>query len=113
MPAARILKRPQSENLYCPRERRRAQQHSRLAYLTQYQPNPKSLSFSVRALFRPNRPPTWRAVFQFTNLRNLTPFTKPSIRKIDQVLDPPELIRGSGIPVIGIFPTTIPTFTST
>ena len=50
---------------------------------------------------------------QFTNLRNLTLFTNPSIRKTDHVFDPPELIRGSGIPAIGIRPTTIPTLTST
>jgi hypothetical protein len=52
-------------------------------------------------------------VSQFTNLRNLTLFTKPSIRNTDHVLDPPELISGRGIPVIGIRPTTIPTLTNT
>src|SRR5947209_7307960 len=51
--------------------------------------------------------------YQFTNLRNLTLFTKPNIRKIDHVFEPPELIKGNGIPVIGILPITIPTFTNT
>ena len=50
---------------------------------------------------------------QFTNRRNRTLFTSPSIKNIESVLDPPELINGSGIPVTGIRPTTIPTFTNT
>ena len=50
---------------------------------------------------------------QLTNLLNLTPFTSPSIKKIDHVFEPPELMSGSGIPVTGIRPTTIPTFTNT
>jgi len=50
---------------------------------------------------------------QFKNRRSLTLFTRPSIRKTDQVLEPPKLISGSGMPVTGMRPTTIPTFTST
>ena len=50
---------------------------------------------------------------QFTNRRNRTLFTSPSIKNIESVLDPPELINGSGMPVTGIRPTTIPTFTNT
>ena len=50
---------------------------------------------------------------QCANLLVLTLFTRPSIRKTDQVFDPPELIRGSGMPVTGIRPTTMPTFTRT
>lgn len=49
---------------------------------------------------------------QFTNRRSLTLWTRPSIRKVDSVLEPPALISGSGIPVIGMRPTTIPIFTS-
>ena len=52
-------------------------------------------------------------LLQFTNLLNLTLLTRPSIRNTDQVFEPPELINGSGIPVIGIRPITIPTFTNT
>jgi hypothetical protein len=75
-------------------------------------PNPKSFVSQFDPIVEP-APLSGGAAIQFTNLRNLTPFTKPSIKKIDQVLEPPELISGSGIPVIGIFPTTIPTFTNT
>ena len=50
---------------------------------------------------------------QFTNRRSRTLFTSPSIKKIDRILDPPALISGSGTPVTGILPTTIPTFTNT
>ena len=50
---------------------------------------------------------------QFTNLRSRTLLTKPSIRNIDKILEPPALISGSGMPVTGIRPTTIPTLTST
>jgi hypothetical protein len=48
-----------------------------------------------------------------TNLRSRTLLTSPSIMKFDNTLEPPALIKGSGIPVTGIRPTTIPTFTST
>jgi len=50
---------------------------------------------------------------QFTNRRSRTLFTSPSIKNIATISDPPELISGSGIPVTGIRPTTIPTFTKT
>jgi hypothetical protein len=50
---------------------------------------------------------------QFTNRRSRTLFTSPSIKNIATIFDPPELISGSGMPVTGIRPTTIPTFTST
>ena len=36
-------------------------------------------------------------------------FTSPSAKKLVQILEPPELIKGSGIPVTGIKPATIPT----
>ena len=49
---------------------------------------------------------------QLTNRRSRTMFTSPSIRNVDKVLDPPELISGNGMPVTGILPTTIPTFTN-
>lgn len=50
---------------------------------------------------------------QFTKRRNRTLFTSPSIRNIDNMLDPPALISGKGMPVTGMRPTTIPTFTRT
>jgi len=50
---------------------------------------------------------------QFTNRRSRTLFTSPSIKNIATIFDPPELISGRGIPVTGILPTTIPTFTNT
>ena len=50
---------------------------------------------------------------QFTNRRSRTLFTSPSIKNIATIFDPPELISGSGMPVTGIRPTTIPTFTNT
>jgi hypothetical protein len=50
---------------------------------------------------------------QFTNRRSRTLFTSPSIKNIATIFDPPELISGSGMPVTGIRPTTIPTFTKT
>jgi hypothetical protein len=60
--------------------------------------------------------PSWEAAaprpLQFTNRRSRTLFTSPSIKKIDKMFDPPALMRGSGIPVTGMRPTTIPTFTN-
>src|SRR5581483_10249530 len=64
--------------------------------------NPRS--FSKPAVSRP---------LQFTNRRSRTLFTSPSIKNTATIFDPPELISGSGIPVTGILPTTIPTFTNT
>jgi hypothetical protein len=49
---------------------------------------------------------------QLTNRRSRTLFTSPSIKNIATIFDPPELISGSGMPVTGILPTTIPTFTN-
>jgi hypothetical protein len=51
--------------------------------------------------------------FQFTNRRSRTLFTSPSIKNIATIFEPPELISGRGMPVTGIRPTTIPTFTNT
>lgn len=48
-----------------------------------------------------------------TERLSLTLFTRPNIKKTESTLDPPELMRGRGMPVTGIRPTTIPTFTST
>jgi hypothetical protein len=50
---------------------------------------------------------------QLTNRRSRTLLTSPSIKKNATMFDPPELISGRGIPVTGILPTTIPTFTKT
>jgi hypothetical protein len=50
-------------------------------------------------------------LLQFTNLRSRMLFTSPSSMKFDKIADPPALIKGRGIPVTGIRPTTIPTFT--
>lgn len=55
---------------------------------------------------------TIRAPIQFTNRRSRTLFTSPSIRNTEKIFEPPELINGRGIPVTGIRPTTIPTFTN-
>jgi hypothetical protein len=38
---------------------------------------------------------------------------RPNIKNTERIFEPPELIRGNGIPVTGILPTTIPTFTNT
>jgi len=50
---------------------------------------------------------------QFTKRRRRTLLTRPSIRNIDNILEPPALISGRGIPVTGMRPTTIPTLTRT
>jgi hypothetical protein len=55
----------------------------------------------------------WPAAVQFTKRLRRTLFTSPSIKKFDKTLDPPALISGNGIPVVGIRPTTIPALTST
>ena len=70
--------------------------------------NPKLFVLLSSGPFRPNSAPDLEGLIQFTNLRSRTLFTNPSIRKIDQVFEPPALISGSGIPVTGILPTTIP-----
>ena len=49
---------------------------------------------------------------QFTKRRSRTLFTSPSIKKVDSVFEPPALMSGRGMPVTGILPTTIPTFTN-
>src|SRR5262249_27797506 len=49
---------------------------------------------------------------QLTKRRSRTLFTRPSIKNVDSVFEPPALIRGRGMPVTGILPTTIPTFTN-
>ena len=48
---------------------------------------------------------------QFKNRQSRTLLTSPSIINIDNVFEPPALIRGSGMPTTGIRPMTIPTFT--
>jgi hypothetical protein len=50
---------------------------------------------------------------QLTNRRSRTLFTSPSIMNTENMFEPPELMSGRGIPVTGIRPTTIPTFTRT
>ena len=50
---------------------------------------------------------------QFTKRRRRTLLTSPNIINVESVLEPPALISGRGIPVTGIRPITIPTFTST
>ena len=49
---------------------------------------------------------------QLRNRRSLTLFTSPSIINTENIFEPPELMSGKGIPVTGMRPTTIPTFTS-
>ena len=46
------------------------------------------------------------------NLLRRTLLTSPSIMKFESTLEPPALISGNGMPVTGIRPTTIPTFTN-
>ena len=52
---------------------------------------------------------TWN---QFTKRLSRTLFTSPNIKNVDSVFEPPALISGRGMPVTGILPTTIPTFTN-
>ena len=52
------------------------------------------------------------AAAQFTKRRSRTLFTNPNIKNVESVFEPPALISGRGMPVTGILPTTIPTFTN-
>ena len=50
---------------------------------------------------------------QFTNRRMLTLIASPRPRKVNMAEEPPWLISGSGMPVIGKKPIIMPTLTAT
>lgn len=76
---------------------------SRIPQLKKSVPEPTTLSWKPQDLVS--------RTLQLIKRRSRTLFTSPSIINMDNVFDPPALMKGSGMPVTGIRPITMPTLT--